>query len=164
MGLTYHSKRRLTAPFNFGVRAQRMTTGAERPQTIRRAALCLWFSAALALLVTIAQVLGLVPLVGASRGTTATIGVLTAGLLVLIAVTVSARRGWGRWVFAVVYVLGNFGTVILVLAMSDVFRALPMVFQANMVVQFVLQTAALILMFTGASGRWLKTTHAATAP
>jgi hypothetical protein len=95
---------------------------------------------------------------------TAIIGVLTAGLLVLIAVTVSARRGWGRWVFAVIYVLGNLGAVMLVLVMPEVFRAMPMVLQANMVVQFVLHTAALVLMFTGASGRWFRARHAATAP
>ena len=141
-----------------------MTTEASRPQAIKRAALCLWFSAALALLVTTAQVLGLVPLVGASPGMTATIGVLTAGLLVLIAVTVSARRGWGRWMFAVIYVLGNLVVVMLVLIMPEAFRALPMVLQANMVVQFVLQTAALVLMFTGTSGRWFRTRHGATAP
>ena len=141
-----------------------MTTGASRPQAIKRAALCLWFSAALALLVSTAQVFGLVPLVGASPGMTAIVGVLTAGLLVLIAVSVNARRGWGRWVFAVIYLLGNFGAVMLVLIMPEVFRAMPMVLQANMVVQFVLQTAALVFMFTSTSGRWFRTRHAETAP
>ena len=141
-----------------------MTTVASRPQAIKWAALCLSFSAVLALLVTTAQVLGLVPLAGASPGMTAIIGVLTAGLSVLIAVSVSARRGWGRWVFAVIYVLGNFGAVMLVLVMPEVFRAIPVVLQANMVVQFVLQTAALVFMFTSTSMRWFRTRHAATAP
>jgi hypothetical protein len=141
-----------------------MTAEASRPLAIRRTALCLWFSAALALLVTVAQVLGLVPLAGATPGMTATIGVLGAGLLALIAVAVSARRGWGRWVFAVIYVLGNLIGVVLVLIMPEVFRAMPLVLQANMVVQFVLQTAALILMFSGTSAQWFRTRHAATAP
>ena len=137
-----------------------MITASSRPQTIKWAALCLWLSAVLGLLVTSAQVLGLVPLVGASPGMIATIGVLTAGLLMSIAVSVNAARGWGRWVFAVIYVVGNFGGGMLVLIKPEVFRAIPILLQANMIAQFVLQTAALFFLFTGAAGRWFKTRHA----
>jgi hypothetical protein len=95
---------------------------------------------------------------------TATIGLVTAGLLGLIAVSISARRGWGRWLFAVIYVLGTLGFVMLVAITPETFRAFPMVLQANMVVQFALQTAALVLMFSSTSRQWFRARHAATAP
>jgi MFS-type transporter involved in bile tolerance (Atg22 family) len=114
--------------------------------------------------VTAAKVLGLVPLVGSTAGMTATIGLVTAGLLALIAGSVSARRGWGRWLFAVIYVIGTLGVVMLVLITPETFRTFPLVLQANMVVQFVLQTAALVLMFSSTSRQWFRTRHAATAP
>ena len=141
-----------------------MTTNAPRPQTIVRAALCLWFSVALTLLVTAAQVLGLAPLVGSTAGMTVTIGLVTAGFLALIAVSISSRRGWGRWLFAVIYVLGTLGLAMLVAMTPETFRTFPMVLQANMVVQFALQTAALVLMFSSTSRQWFRPRHAATAP
>jgi hypothetical protein len=111
-----------------------------------------------------AQVLGWVPLVGSTPGMTVSIGLVTASLLGFVAASVSARRSWVRWLFAVVYVLGTLGTVALVVLTPAVFRALPIVLQANMVAQFTLQTAALLLMFTSTSRQWFSTKHVEAAP
>jgi hypothetical protein len=141
-----------------------MTPGVSQPQTVRRAALCLWLSAALAFLATTAQVLGWVPLVGSTPGTTAVVGLVTAGLLAVVAGSIGARHGWARWLFALVYVLGTLGALVLVIIAPEVFRALPIVLQANTVAQFILQTAALILMFSSDARHWFATRHAETAP
>jgi hypothetical protein len=111
-----------------------------------------------------AQVVGWVPLVGSTPGTTAIIGLGTAGLLALVAGSIGARHGWARWLFAVIYVLGTLGALILVATAPEVFRALPIVLQLNTIAQFILQTAALMLMFSSASRQWFATRHAETAP
>lgn len=141
-----------------------MTPSTSRPVSIDRAALCLWIATALVLLVMTAQLLGWVSLVGSTPGMTAGVGLVSAALLGFVAASVSARRSWVRWLFAVIYVLGTLGTVALVVITPEVFRALPPVLQANMIAQFTLQTIALVLMFTTASRQWLATRHAETAP
>ena|SRR5690242_18495616 len=121
-----------------------MSKVASQPQPVRRAAICLWISAALTLLAMTAQLLGWVSLVGASPGMTVAIGLCAAALLGVVAAGISARRGWARWLFAVVYVFGIFGTMVMVVVTPDTFRALPGVLQANTIAQFILQTVALI--------------------
>jgi hypothetical protein len=95
---------------------------------------------------------------------TAIIGLLTVGLLAIVAGSISARHGWARWLFAVIYVLGTLGAMVLVVMAPQFFRVLPIVLQVNMVAQFILQTAALILMFSSASRHWFATRHGETAP
>ena len=107
---------------------------------------------------------GWVPLVGATPGMTSIIGLLTATLLAVVAGSINARHGWARWLFAVVFVLGTLVGVVLVVIAPEIFRGLPAVLQANMVVQFILQTAALILMFNSASRQWFATRDAETTP
>jgi hypothetical protein len=134
-----------------------MTNEFSQPQTIRRAALCLWISTALTLVVTAAQVLNLVPIEGATLGMTTAIGVLTAGLLALIAILINARRNWGRWLFAVIFILGTLSAIALIFTSPHVFLGLPKLLQANMVSQIALQTAALFLMFSSKSQQWFGT-------
>jgi Na+-translocating ferredoxin:NAD+ oxidoreductase RnfA subunit len=141
-----------------------MTARTSRPASIERAALCLWISGVLVILVMTVQLLGWVSLVGSTPGMTAGVGLGTAALLGFVAAKVSARHSWVRWLFAVIYVLGTLGTVALVVITPEVFRALPLVLQANMIAQLILQTIALVLMFTTASRQWLATKHAQTAP
>ena len=72
-----------------------MTTTVDLvPRAVRRAALCLWISAALALLVTIAHALGFVVIAGSSVAATVVIGLLTVGLLMLVAFNIVRKRGW----------------------------------------------------------------------
>ena len=142
-----------------------MVSDNARPNSVQHAALCLWLSAGLGLLMTTAQVSGLVKTVGAAGpGLTAAIGLVTAGLLALIAAKISAGRGWARWLFAAIYVIGSLGSVVLIFVALEVFRALPTILQANTIAQFVLQTAALVLVFTSTSRRWFNSTHADAAP
>ena len=135
-----------------------------KPPQIRMAAVCLWISALLALLVTAAQVMRLVPTVGASIGATAVIGLLTASLLGVIARNISERRSWARWLFIVIYATGTPVSVAAIILAPAFFAALPAMLQANIVSQFVLQTLALILLFVSTSCQWFKSRHATNAP
>ena len=141
-----------------------MAVEDSRPASIQRAAICLWISAGLALLVTLAQVTGFVQTAGASVGLTAVTGLGTAGLLALMAAKISVGRSWARWLFVVIYVLGSLTSAVLVLAAPAVFRALPTVLQVSMILQTLLQTAALVLIFTSTSRHWFKSGHGAAAP
>lgn len=141
-----------------------MTPDVSRPVSVQRAAICLWISAALALLMTLAQVVGLIATVGASVGMTAAIGGVTAALLAWVAAKIGSGRNWARWVFAIIYVLGSLASVVLVLVAPAVFRALPAILQTNAILQFGLQTAAVVLIFTSTSRQWFRAKHAGAAP
>lgn len=141
-----------------------MTPRASRPTAVNRASACLWISAAIVLLATGAQLLGWVPLAGATPGMTATIGLVTAGLLAVVAASISARHGWVRWLFIVLYVLGTLGGVAVIVIAPEAFRAVPLILQLNTMAQFILQTAALVFMFHSTSRQWFAAKHAETAP
>jgi len=111
-----------------------------------------------------AQVTGWVATVGASVGLTAIIGLTTVGFLALVAAKISAGRGWARWTFAVIYVIGTLWSTVLAFVAPAMFRALPTILQANILAQFVLQTAALVLIFTGTSRHWFKSKHVGATP
>ena len=111
-----------------------------------------------------AQVTGLVPTVGAGVGLTAVIGLTTAGLLALIAATTNAGRGWARWLFVVLYGIGTLTSIVLAVVAPAMFLALPTILKTNIIVQFVLQTTALVFMFTGASRHWFKSKHVDATP
>lgn len=108
------------------------------------------------------QVTGLVET--ADVGVTAAIGLVTTGLLALIAVKIGAGRGWARWLFAATYIAGSLGSAVLALVAPELFRALPAILQGSTLLQFLLQTTALVLIFTGASRRWFKSEPVGTAP
>jgi hypothetical protein len=118
-----------------------------KPVSIHRAVICLWVSAAgtvvsaafHASILTIADVVVLA---------------ITAGLLALVAAKVSAGRSWARWLFLVVWALGSLSGMAMVVLMPQAFRAWPSTVQAIAILQFVIQTAALALLFTRASREW----------
>lgn len=136
----------------------------ERPKAVKVAAICLWVSSLLAFLVTAAQVTGLVPDVGPSTGATAVGGLLTAALLGIIAGNINEGRRWARWLFIVIYAIGTPASVAAIIMAPAYFVALPAVLQANMLVQFVLQKLALVLVFASASRDWFTSKHAITTP
>ena len=140
-----------------------MAEGASPPTSIRRTAFCLWVSAFLALLATLLQVTGIVSSV-ASPGITLAIGLLTAGLLALVAAKVNTGRGWARWLFLVLYVIGVPFAALIFLGAPQTFRALPALLQINVVAQSVLQTAAVAFMYTATSRAWFRSARASTAP
>jgi hypothetical protein len=141
-----------------------MTTDTVPPLSVRKAVICLWISVGLGLLMTMAQVTSLVPKVGASTSVTAVIGLTTAGLLALIAVKTNAGQGWARWLFVVLYVIGTLTSIALAVVAPAMFIALPTILQANIIVQFVLQTLALVFMFTSTSRHWSKSKRVGAAP
>ena len=129
-----------------------MGVASERPGAVRAAVVCLWISVGLALAITAAQVARLLP--AADVEMTALIGLASAGLLALIAAMIGAGRGWARWLFAVVYAIGALATVATMLAVPQLYLAMPTLLQVSTAAQFALQTVALVLIFTGASLRW----------
>jgi hypothetical protein len=97
-------------------------------------------------------------------GMTLVIGVGTAALLALIAAKIGTGRGWARWLYAFLYVFGTLGGVVLMVLAPDAFRMYPLLVLLGTAVQFVLQTIAMVLIFTSASRLWFKAGRAATAP
>jgi hypothetical protein len=130
-----------------------MSTDATRPPAVRRASICLWISAGLALLVTAAEVTGLAQVPGGTvvNGLT---GVLTAAVFALLAAKINSGRNWARWTYVFIYVIGALGLVFVL--KPALLQALPAIIQANMVVQTALQTAALVLIFTRPARQWFK--------
>ena len=132
------------------------------PPSIRRAVICLWISVLLTAALTALQLFGLTA--NANVVVTALTGVITAALLALVAAKVTTRRGWARWLFVVLYILGSFTFIVSVLLAPKMFLSLPVLLQTSGVVQFALQTASLVLMFASTSRQWFKAPHAATSP
>ena len=124
-----------------------------KPPAIARAAICLWISAAIVVLVTAFALAGsdlrqALPAI--------LISLFTFGLLVLVALKINAGRGWVRWLFLVLWLLGSAMFVVGLVMAPQAFLALPKLDQAVALVQFTLQTAALVFMFLPASGNWLR--------
>lgn len=132
------------------------------PKSVRHAAICLWASAGLAAALTVWQLVW--PGATTDIAVVAATGIINAGLLALVAAKIRSRRAWAWWLFVVLYVFGLFAFILSVFLVPQEFRSLPTLLQASGVVQFLLQTAALLLLFTSASLQWLKATPAAITP
>jgi hypothetical protein len=125
-----------------------------KPAAISRAAWCLWISAAVVVLsmgFTAAGMSG----EGGQRMLVITVSSISAGLLALVAWLLNAGHGWIRWLFLALFVLGSGMFAVGVVTAPKEYLALPLTDQISMVVQFGLQTAALIFMFTPAAWHWL---------
>ena len=125
-----------------------------KPNSVRRAVLCLWISVGLVLFLTVAAFFAPLGIPHDAVGTLTNLA--SAALLALVAVKLDAGRGWAQWLFAAIYVLGLSTFVASMLLSPETFRSLPILLQASGIVQLALQTAALIFMFTGTSQRWLR--------
>jgi peptidoglycan/LPS O-acetylase OafA/YrhL len=124
------------------------------PASMRAAIVCLWLSVAIVAVLTLASwanVLGL-----PNTPSLTVNNLLTLALLVLIAIKISAQRGWARWLFAVLYVLGSLATLYLAVFVPQSFRNLPAMLQVTGLAQLGLQTAAMVLIFLPPSRRWFK--------
>jgi hypothetical protein len=122
------------------------------PTSVRRAAQLLWASFILS------AALGGLYLVGAVASVNLLADVASAFvacvLIALIATKVGAGRNWARWLFVVIYILGSAMYLVLAVLMPEVFLSLPGLLQVSALVQFTLQTGALVLMFTRPSRQW----------
>ena len=132
------------------------------PNSVRHAAMCLWASAGLAAALTVWQLVW--QGAAAAIASVAATGIINAGLLALVAAKICGRRAWAWWLFVVLYVFGLFAFIVSAFVVPQEFRSLPTLLQASGVVQILLQMAALVLLFTSASLKWLKATPAATTP
>jgi hypothetical protein len=127
---------------------------------VETAVICLRISAALTVVLTLLQLMGVLASAGAAQ--TAITGFVTAGLLILVAEKINAGRGWAVVLFAVIYGLGSFFFVLSLLLAPQTFLALPATLQTSAVVQFALQTAALVCVLSQSSRAWLKRRNATT--
>lgn len=132
------------------------------PASVRRAAQFLWVSVVLSAALGGLYFVGAVP--SANFLVDAVTAVVTAAVIALIAAKVSAGRNWARWLFVVIYILGSVMFGVLVVLMPQAFLSLPGLLQVSALVQFALQTSALVLMFTRPSRQWFSATHVAASP
>jgi hypothetical protein len=124
------------------------------PASLRAAIVCLWLSVAIVAALTLASWANILGLPNTPSLTVNNL--LTLALLVLIAIKITAQRGWARWLFAVVYVLGSLATLYLAVFVPQSFGNLPAMLQVTGLVQLALQTAAMVLIFVPPSRRWFK--------
>jgi hypothetical protein len=100
------------------------------------------------------QLIGILPTANVIQD--AATGFITAGVLALVAAKLNIGRGWARWLFLFLYIIGSLISAVLVMLAPQVFIALPTLLQVSGIAQFALQTVALVLMFTRASRRWFR--------
>lgn len=133
-----------------------------KPTSLRRAITCLWISVALTVVLAGAHLIGAL---GAPDIVPATVtAAIAAGLLTIVAVNVSGGRGWARWLYVVVYVFGSFTFMVFFVQAPQAFLSMPMPDQFSAAAQFLLQTVALVLMFTRTSRLWFKDPHVEPSP
>jgi len=85
-------------------------------------------------------------------------------LLAWVAEKIRGGRSWARWLFLVVYVLGSLSVAAVAVLAPQLFLSQPMLLRGSGVVQFALQTIALVLMFSPTSRHWFGRTHATDTP
>lgn len=136
-----------------------------RPQSVRRAVICLWIAAGLYIVDSVVMLVNLGFILGSVDGKVTFVSILVMRLLficlfVLVAVKFGAGRSWARWLFAVPYASGLLLLFFIPLnRISQVFLSLFTVANLPGTLVFVAQTAALIFMFASASSQWLKIGH-----
>jgi hypothetical protein len=133
-----------------------------KPASVRRAVQLLWISAVLSAALAGLYLVGAVPSV--NYVVDAVTAAITSAVTALIAWKIGSGRNWARWLFVVIFILGSLMFVALLMFVPQAFLSLPGLLQASAVVQFGLQTSALILMFMGASGQWFRARPVAISP
>jgi hypothetical protein len=134
---------------------------SQSPPSVRAALACLWLSTGiLALLVPAAWA----NLWGLPNTTSITVNnLLTLAFMLFVIVKLTAGRGWARWVFAAVYLLGSSVTLYLSIFEPQTFRNQVFALQATGLVQLALQTAAVVLLLMPTARQWFKAQRARLA-
>ena len=122
------------------------------PASLRRAAQLLWVSIALTVVLMTLYFTGVVKSVNLSAELATTF--ITVLLMVPIALMVRAGIGWVRWAFAVMFAFGTVMFALLVIITPAVFTSLSVVQQISALIQFAVQTWAVVLMFVRTSREW----------
>lgn len=139
--------------------AERIT---EKPQSIRLAVLFLWISMGLAVAMQALRLPGYLQMMRSGAMMPADLAAQIGGtaiscaLVVLVAVKIGAGRGWARWIYLALYMLGMAMTVLTLAMMPRMFQYLSAapIAAASIALQTVLQTTALAAMFVRPSRQW----------
>jgi glucan phosphoethanolaminetransferase (alkaline phosphatase superfamily) len=129
-----------------------------QPPPVRAALLCLWLSTGILALLTVAAWANLLSLPNTSSVTVNNL--LTLAFMLFVIAKLTAARGWARWVFAVVYLLGSAVTLYLSIFEPQTFRNQPLALQVTGLAQLALQTAAMVLLLMPAARQWFKVQRA----
>jgi hypothetical protein len=124
-----------------------------RPRTVQRAVLYLAASAIWATVMLGALWVRLIP---PPPGSSNVVNVISVLVLALATWKIASGRGWARWLFIVMYVLGSLGGALTSLLRPELFRVLPSMMIASAVIQLVLQTIAVALLFMRGSREWFR--------
>ena len=126
-----------------------------KPHRVRQGIALLWASAAIVGVLTLATGVGLLPNVGPTAETTIT-NLITIAMLAVVALKLAKRRNWARWFFVVVYGLGSGLFLLSLLVAPEVWLSFPLWTRFSAPLQFVLQTLALIFMFSSSANQWFR--------
>jgi hypothetical protein len=124
-----------------------------RPRTVQRAVLCLGASAVWATVMLGALWVRVIP---PPPGSNNVVNIVSVLFLVLATWKIASGRRWARWLFIVMYVLGSLGGALTVLLRPELFGVLPPMMIASSVIQLVLQTIAVVLLFVRGSREWFR--------
>ena len=145
-----------------GVDYQEMNTESRPPNLVIAAERLLLLSAAITVFFTVTTYAGL--LSPKTSGMAVISNFTTAGLLVLCALKIGDGRNWARWLLLALFVLGSLVLPLAIIFAPQMLRATPTLFTVVGVIQFAIQTAALVLVFLPRSRPWFQpSTTQATA-
>lgn len=132
-----------------------------QPPAVRAALTCLWLSTGiLALLVPAAWA----NLFGLPNTASVTVNnLLTLAFMLFVIVKLTGGRGWVRWVFAVVYLMGTGMMLYWSVVQPQIFRNQALALQVTGLAQLALQTAAVALLLMPAARQWFTAQGARSA-
>jgi hypothetical protein len=128
------------------------------PSSVRAVLVCLWLSTGILALLTVCAWANLLALPNTASVTVNNL--LTLAFMLFVIAKLAAGRGWARWVFAGVYLLGSAVTLYLSIFEPQTFRNQPVALQATGLAQLALQTAAMVLLLMPTARQWFQAQRA----
>jgi hypothetical protein len=126
------------------------------PVSVKRAMALLWISVALLGAFVTAQAAGFF-LHTANSAQDISANILTAGILAFLALKMRMRRNWARLAFLFLYAAGMLLVVTSFVVTPRMFFLMPTVSAVAAIVQLMIQSAAVVLLFVPSTRRWFKT-------
>jgi hypothetical protein len=130
------------------------TSAGSAPTTVTRAVTCLAASTALAAILIVLSLVGVVRL---SPGASNVSNIITCAFLAVATWRIAAGKGWARWLFIAIYVFGSLAGGVVLLLEPDVFRVLPAALIGSAFAQLAIQTAAVVFLLRAPAREWFKT-------
>jgi len=114
----------------------------------------LWIPAGITVFFTVMAYIGLLPF----RITNGAVisNFITAAFLALCAAKIRAGRNWARWLMLIIFALGGLMTPLLLILIPQMLHSMPALLIVIAVLQFVIQGAALVLVFVSGSRVWFQ--------